>query len=105
MKSDAKVIIGAIVASVVIIAGAVFLLGNDKSPKRESLGAATMTIDKTFEDFGDMKADEEKQPPSPLRIRAMRSSAFGMYPQAVIAHLQPWSLVEWRVANLTCLPT
>lgn len=60
MKSDAKVIIGAIVASVVIIAGAVFLLGNDKSPKRESLGAATMTIDKTFEDFGDMKADEEK---------------------------------------------
>ena len=60
MKSDAKVIIGAIVASVVIIAGAVCLLGNDKSPKRESLGAATMTIDKTFEDFGDMKADEEK---------------------------------------------
>ena len=60
MKSDANVIIGAIFASVVIIAGAVFLLGNDKSPKRESLGAATMTIDKTFEDFGDMKADEEK---------------------------------------------
>lgn len=60
MKSDTKIIIGAIVASVVIIAGAVFLLGNDKTPKRESLGAATMTIDKTFEDFGDMKADEEK---------------------------------------------
>ena len=39
---------------------------------------------------------KKKQPPSPLRIRAMRSSAFGMYPQAVIAHLQPWSLVEWR---------
>lgn len=60
MKSDAKVIIGAIVASVVIIASAVILLGNDKSPKRESLGTATITIDKTFEDFGDMKADEEK---------------------------------------------
>lgn len=60
MKSDTKIIIGAIVASVAIIAGAVILLGNDKSPKRESLGAATMTIDKTFEDFGDMKTDEEK---------------------------------------------
>lgn len=60
MKSDTKIIIGAIVASFVIIAGAVILLGNDKSPKRESLGAATMTIDKTFEDFGSMKADEEK---------------------------------------------
>lgn len=55
-----KVIIGAIVASVGLIVGAVFLLGNDKSPKRETLGAASMTIDKTFEDFGDMKADEEK---------------------------------------------
>lgn len=60
MKSDAKVIIGAIVASVVIIVGAVFLLGKDNSPKREALGAASMTIDKIFEDFGDMKADEEK---------------------------------------------
>src|SRR3989344_7979185 len=60
MKSDMKVILGAIVASVVIIVGAVFLLGKDNSPKREQLGAASMTIDKTFEDFGDMKADEEK---------------------------------------------
>ena len=60
MKSDMKVILGAIVASVVIIVGAVFLLGKDSSPKREQLGAASMTIDKTFEDFGDMKADEEK---------------------------------------------
>lgn len=60
MKSDAKVIIGAIIASVAIIVGAVFLLGNDKSPKREALGAASMTIDKVFENFGDMKADEEK---------------------------------------------
>lgn len=55
-----KVILGAIVASVVIIAGAVFLLGNDKSPKRKQLGTASMTIDKTFEDFKDMKGDEEK---------------------------------------------
>ena len=60
MNSDTKIIIGAIVASVAIIVGAVFLLGNDKTPKRETLGAAAMTIDKTFEDFGDMKVDEEK---------------------------------------------
>lgn len=60
MKSDTKIILGAIVASVAIIIGAVLLLGNDKSPKRETLGAASMTIDKKFEDFGDMKSDEEK---------------------------------------------
>lgn len=60
MKSDTKIIIGAILASIAIIAGAVFLLGKDNSPKRDTLGTASMTIDKTFEDFGDMKADEEK---------------------------------------------
>lgn len=60
MKTDTKVIVGAIVASISIIVGAVFFLGNDKSPKRETLGAATMAIDKKFEDFGDMKADEER---------------------------------------------
>ncbi|MBI5619490.1 DUF1573 domain-containing protein [Candidatus Gottesmanbacteria bacterium] len=60
MKNDTKVIIGALVASLVIIVGAVFLLGNDKSPKRESLGAASMTIDKTLEDFGNMGGDEER---------------------------------------------
>ncbi len=60
MKSDTKVIIGAILASIAIIVAAVVLLGNDKTPKREALGTATMMIDKTFEDFGDMKADEEK---------------------------------------------
>ncbi|MDP1721926.1 MAG: DUF1573 domain-containing protein [Candidatus Gottesmanbacteria bacterium] len=60
MNSDTKIIIGAIAASVVIIAGAVFLLGKDNSPKRAALGEATMTIDKIFEDFGDMKPDEEK---------------------------------------------
>ena len=60
MKSDTKIIIGAIAASIAIIVGAVFLLGKDNSPKRDTLGAATMTIDKLFEDFGDMKPDEEK---------------------------------------------
>ncbi|MBI5620753.1 DUF1573 domain-containing protein [Candidatus Gottesmanbacteria bacterium] len=60
MKTDTKVIIGALLASLAIIIGAVFLIGNDKSPKRNELGAASMTIDKTFEDFGSMKADDEK---------------------------------------------
>ncbi len=60
MKSDTKLILGAIIASVIIIVGAIFVLGKDSSPKRESLGQASMTIDKTFEDFGDMKGDEER---------------------------------------------
>ena len=60
MNNDTKIIIGAIVASIAIIMGAVFLLGADKSPKRESLGSASMSIDKLFEDFGDMKVDEDK---------------------------------------------
>lgn len=60
MKNDTKIIIGAMVASIAIIVGAVFLLGNDKTPKRETLGTARMTIDKTVEDFGTMKSDEEK---------------------------------------------
>lgn len=60
MKNDTKIIIGAVVASIAIIIGAVLLLSTDKSPKREVLGSASMTIDKTFEDFGTMKSDEEK---------------------------------------------
>ena len=60
MKTDTKIVLGAIVASVLIIGGATVVLGNDKSPKRESLGTATMTIDKTSVDFGTMRADEER---------------------------------------------
>ena len=60
MKTDTKVIFGALGASLLIIVGAVLFMGKDTSPKRENLGSASMTIDKTFEDFGDMKADEEK---------------------------------------------
>ncbi|MEK7129906.1 MAG: DUF1573 domain-containing protein [Patescibacteria group bacterium] len=60
MKTDTKVIIGALVASLAIIVGAVFLLGNDKSPKREQLGQASVTIDKKEEDFGSMTNEEER---------------------------------------------
>ena len=60
MNGDTKIILGALGASLLIIVGAIYFMGKDISPKRESLGTASMTIDKTFEDFGDMKADEEK---------------------------------------------
>jgi hypothetical protein len=62
MSSDTKVIVGAIFASVVIVAGAVFVLGRNTNaaPKRESLGTASMTIDKKLEDFGTMKVSDEK---------------------------------------------
>lgn len=64
MKTDTKIILGALVASVAIITGAVVFLGKDNtlsaSPKREQLGSAAMTIDKKLEDFGSMKSDEEK---------------------------------------------
>lgn len=60
MNGDTKIILGAMGASLLIIVGAIFFMGKDTSPKRESLGTASMTIDKTFEDFGDMQADEEK---------------------------------------------
>ncbi len=60
MKSDTKIILGALIASVLLIVGAIAFFSNDKTPKREQQGTASMTIDKKFEDFGSMKGDEEK---------------------------------------------
>jgi len=60
MKTDTPIIMGALLASLAIIVGAVLFLGNDKSPKRDTLGSARMTIDKTVEDFGNMTGDEER---------------------------------------------
>lgn len=60
MKTDTKVIIGAIVASVALIVGAVFVLGKDKSPQREQLGTGAMTLDKKEADLGDMKVTDER---------------------------------------------
>lgn len=60
MNTDTKVIIGAVVASILIIVGASVVLSKDNSPKRENQGTASMTIDKKEEDFGSMKVDEEK---------------------------------------------
>ncbi len=60
MNTDTKIIIGAVVASILIIIGASVVLSRNNGPKRENLGIAAMTIDKKEEDFGDMKVDEEK---------------------------------------------
>jgi len=60
MKDNAKIIIGAVLVSALIIGASVFFLGKDNRPKREQLGVAGMTIDKVFEDFGNMKNDEER---------------------------------------------
>ncbi len=80
-------------ASVFIISAAVLFLGKDTSPKREALGTASMTLDKTFEDFGDMKADEEKtatftvtntSASSPLRIWNVATSCDCTFASVVI---------------------
>ena len=60
MTTDTKFILGAIIASVFIITGASVVLGKDNAPKRDSLGTASMTIDKKEEDFGSMKVDEDR---------------------------------------------
>lgn len=60
MNTDTKIIIGAIAASILIIVGAVVILSQDKSPQRETLGEASLRIDKQTEDFGSMKVSEEK---------------------------------------------
>ena len=60
MKTDAKIILGAIVVSVMIIIGAAVVLGKDNSPKRDQLGTASMTIDKKEENLGTMKVSDEK---------------------------------------------
>lgn len=60
MKTDTKIILAAIGASLLIIGGAAVVLGKDTSPKREQLGQASMTIDKTSEDFGSMKVSDDK---------------------------------------------
>lgn len=62
MKTDTKIILGAIIASVAILVGAAVVLGNPSAdePKRSELGASSMTIDKTSEDFGSMKVSDEK---------------------------------------------
>ncbi len=61
MTTDTKIILGAIVASVIIIVAAVFGFGHGNAAlNRENLGTATMTIDKTSEDFGSMKVSDER---------------------------------------------
>lgn len=60
MTTDTKIIVGAVVTSVAIIIGAVLVMGKDNSPKRDNLGTASMSIDKTSEDFGNIKVTDER---------------------------------------------
>lgn len=59
MNADTKIIVGAILASALIIVGAVFVLGKDSSPKREQLGQSSMSIDKKEADLGTLKVTDE----------------------------------------------
>ena len=59
MKSDMKLIIGILVASIALIGGAVLVMGKGAStPKRENQGSASMTIDKKIEDLLDPQKRE-----------------------------------------------
>src|SRR3989344_4514556 len=62
MSTDAKIILATLVATGLIVTGAVLFLGKNEAaaPNTQDLGTASMSIDKTSENFGDMQADEEK---------------------------------------------
>ena len=61
MTNNLKLIIGGIIASlIVVIGGAILLSASDKPVEREKLGTASLEIDKTAQDLGTMKSDEEK---------------------------------------------
>ncbi len=60
MNNDTKVIFGAILASLIIIVGAAVVLGKDTTPKRDSMGSGSFSVDKRSEDLGSMKVSEEK---------------------------------------------
>ncbi len=60
MKTDTKIILGTVIATILILLITIVYFSNDKTPQRENLGTASMTIDKKFEDFGTMKVDEDK---------------------------------------------
>lgn len=60
MNADTKFIIGALSVSALIIVGAAVTLSRDSAPKRETLGTASMTIDKKEIPIGSMRVSEEK---------------------------------------------
>lgn len=82
MKTDTKIILAAISASLLLLVGAAVVLGKDNSPKRETLGTASMSIDKKENDLGSMKVADEKTATfaitntgnSPLRIWGISTS-------------------------------
>lgn len=60
MTTDTKIIIGAAIASVVIIIGAAIVLGKDTTPKREQLGTAQVLVATRSADLGTMKVSDER---------------------------------------------
>lgn len=60
MNSNTKLIVISLVASLVIIGGAVAILGQEKSVKREEQGTASLSLDKTTADLGSMKTQDER---------------------------------------------
>lgn len=62
MSTDTKLVLGVVVTTGAIITGSIFLMGRNEAatPKVENMGTASMSIDKTSADLGQMRADEEK---------------------------------------------
>ncbi len=60
MKTDTKIILAAVAASVFIIMGAAVVLGKDTRPKREQLGTSAVNIATKSADLGTMKVSDER---------------------------------------------
>ncbi|MCL4359834.1 DUF1573 domain-containing protein [Patescibacteria group bacterium] len=61
MNTDTKLVIGAIAANLIVMSGAILYFGNQKpAPQRETLGTASMRIDRTSADLGTMKVSDER---------------------------------------------
>ncbi len=62
MSGETKFIIGISAVTLAIIGGAIVMFSNQKpAPKREDLGTASMSIDKTTVDLGSMKVSDERK--------------------------------------------
>lgn len=59
-NSNFKFVVISILVSLLVIGGAVVALGNDKAPRREEQGTASVALDRTYANLGPMKTEEEK---------------------------------------------
>lgn len=60
MNSSLKILLATLGVTFIIIVGAIFLSGQEKTIDTKNLGTASMSIDKTSQDLGKMKVEEEK---------------------------------------------